>query len=59
MTNPSVGIEIGGTDHVYPSISANYSQKTPLITAVNGMLVYDTDLDKFQGYEAGAWTNLI
>jgi hypothetical protein len=27
------------------------------ITPVNGMILYDTDLDKFQGYEAGAWTN--
>ena len=29
------------------------------LTAANGMIVYDTDLDKFQGYEAGAWVNLV
>src|SRR3972149_3312593 len=34
------------------------AQKTAL-TAVNGMILYDTDLGKFQGYEAGAWINLI
>jgi hypothetical protein len=34
------------------------TQKNAL-TAVNGMLVYDSTLAKFQGYQAGAWTNLI
>jgi hypothetical protein len=33
-------------------------QKTA-ITAVNGDILYDTDLNKFQGYENGAWGNLI
>jgi hypothetical protein len=33
-------------------------QKTA-ITAVNGDILYDTDLNKFQGYENGAWANLI
>ena len=34
------------------------AQKNAL-TAVNGMIVYDTTLGKFQGYEAGAWTNFV
>ena len=29
------------------------------LTPTNGMIVYDTDLNKFQGYENGAWANLI
>jgi len=29
------------------------------ITAFNGMVVYNTTTGKFQGYEAGAWVNLI
>lgn len=29
------------------------------LTAVNGMLIYNTTTSKLQGYEAGAWTNLI
>ena len=29
------------------------------LTAVNGMLIYNTTAAKFQGYEAGAWVNLI
>ncbi len=32
------------------------TQKNAL-TAINGMIVYDSTLAKFQGYEAGAWTN--
>lgn len=34
------------------------AQKNAL-TAENGMIVYDTDLGKFQGREAGAWTSFI
>lgn len=34
------------------------AQKNAL-TPANGMIVYDSTLDKFQGYEAGAWANLI
>jgi len=30
-----------------------------LLTPTNGMLVYDSTLNKFQGYENGAWTSLI
>lgn len=29
------------------------------LTAVNGMLIYNTTDNKFQGYENGAWANLI
>ena len=28
-------------------------------TPVNGMIRYNSDNDKFEGYEAGAWTNII
>jgi len=29
------------------------------LTAVNGMLIYNTTTNKFEGYENGAWANLI
>ena len=29
------------------------------LTAVNGMLIYNSTLNKFQGYENGAWASLI
>jgi hypothetical protein len=34
------------------------TQKNAL-TAVNGMIVYDSTLNKFQGYENSAWTSFI
>lgn len=34
------------------------TQKNAL-TAVNGMIVYDSTLNKFQGYENGTWTSFI
>lgn len=34
------------------------TQKSAL-TPVNGMIVYDASLNKFQGYENGAWASLI
>ncbi len=35
------------------------SAQIALVSAVNGDMVYDTDLNKFKGFEAGAWGNLI
>lgn len=29
------------------------------LTASNGMIIYNTTDNKFQGYENGAWANLI
>ena len=29
------------------------------LTAVNGMLIYNSTDNKFQGYEGGSWANLI
>jgi len=29
------------------------------LTAANGMMIYNTTAGKFQGREAGSWTNLI
>lgn len=34
-------------------------QRDALIDVVNGQLIYNTTTDKFQGYEAGNWVNLI
>jgi hypothetical protein len=35
------------------------AQRNSLQNAVNGQLIYNTTTNKFQGYENGAWTNLI
>ena len=29
------------------------------LTAANGMMIYNTSDNKFQGYEDGAWINLV
>ena len=29
------------------------------LTAANGMVIYNTRDNKFQGYENGAWVNLV
>jgi hypothetical protein len=46
----------GGAVFRLPKLST--VQKNTL-AAVNGDILYDTDLNKFQGYENGAWANLI
>ncbi len=34
-------------------------QRNEIQTPVNGQLIYNTTLEKFQGRENGAWVNLI
>lgn len=34
-------------------------QRDALINPVGGQIIYNTTLKKFQGYENGAWANLI
>lgn len=40
-------------------LSRMTSTQRDALTAVNGMVIYNTTTAKFQGYEAGAWVNLI
>lgn len=35
------------------------SQRNALTNVINGQLIYNTTLNKFQGYENGSWQNLI
>lgn len=35
------------------------STERDALSAANGMLIYNTTTNKFQGYENGAWTNLV
>ncbi len=34
-------------------------QRDSIQSPINGQLIYNTTVDKFQGREAGAWVNLI
>lgn len=52
----SAGIELKSTTKALLVSRMTTAQKNAL-TAVAGMIVYDSDLGKFQGYQAGAWTS--
>lgn len=52
------GFLFGSVDRVPLFVNVTTAEKNAL-TAQNGMVVYDTDLNKFQGYENGAWVNLV
>jgi hypothetical protein len=54
----SAKLELSGTTGALLITRLTTAERNAL-TAVNGMLIYNTTLAKFQGYEAGAWTNLI
>lgn len=35
------------------------AQRDDLQNVIGGQLIYNTSLEKFQGYENGAWVNLV
>jgi hypothetical protein len=35
------------------------AQRDALQNVINGQIIYNTTLNKFQGYENGAWINLV
>ena len=55
-----------GVDITGNIVSSGYTQFGSLttgarnsLTAANGMVIYNSSLNKFQGYENGAWVNLV
>lgn len=57
-TNASVGLEVDSTTLAFVLSRMTTAERNAL-TAVNGMLIYNVTDNKFQGYENGAWANLI
>lgn len=57
-TNASVGIEINASDKSLLLSRMSSAQETAL-TATNGMMIYNSDTNKFRCYEAGAWTDCV
>lgn len=56
VSGASVGLEIQSTTKVLLLSRMTTVQKNAL-GPINGMVVYDSTLNKFQGYENGAWAN--
>jgi hypothetical protein len=54
----SAGIELSSTTQSLLLSRMDTTQRDAL-TAVNGMVIYNSQTNKFQGYENGAWVNLV
>jgi len=55
VTNATVGLELEGKAFLNARMT---TAERDALTAVNGMQIYNTDDNKFQGYANGAWTDL-
>jgi hypothetical protein len=56
LSSPTSVQVTGGGLFGLPSLT---SAQIANLTATNGSMVYNSTVNKFQGYEAGAWGNLI
>ena len=61
VSNPSKKLEVNGNGEFASEVLLGRMAQTAInaLTAANGMIVYNTTTNKFQGYEGGAWSNLI
>ena len=47
------------TDTHYVQFGSLTSTERDALTAANGMVIYNSTTNKFQGYENGSWVNLV
>ena len=57
VTNSSVALEVESTDRAVV-LSRMDSTAEAALTALNGMVIYNTTTGKFRGYAGGAWVDL-
>jgi len=57
VTNSSVALEIESTTRAFLPSRMTTTERDAL-TAINGMMIYNTTTDKFQGYAASTWIDL-
>ena len=50
---------VGNSTTGYVQVNSLTTTERDALTAANGMIIYNTTDNKFQGYENGAWANLI
>ena len=55
----SAQLQVGGTTGALLLSRLTTTQRDALTAAVNGMILYNSSTNKFQGYENGEWVNLI
>ena len=61
IDTPTKKLEVNGNGQFASEVLLGRMDQTAInaLTAANGMIVYNTTTNKFQGYEGGAWSNLI
>ena len=61
MTTPTQQLEMTGNAKIdgFVQFGSFTTVERDALTAVNGMVIYNTTDNKFQGYENGSWVNLV
>ena len=60
-TNPTSNLDVTGTAAVSSTMqlgAMSTATRDALVGTANGMVIYNTTTNKFQGYAAGAWVDL-
>lgn len=57
VSGPSVGLELAGNDRAFLPSRMTAAERNAL-TAVNGMILYNSDAQQLEGYQNGAWSPL-